>query len=152
MTNYTETLEHMPTVLNDTSSKQMLASTSNSSLNPISDECMFVRGDPSTRLSTNIKRMFKSVIEHQTSAIQTLEKFYECQINRIEMERTNMLSIACEDQKERINMLYDHQLTILEQRVQTNLMRLLNNKVFYLRKTMIYGRLPNMSHFYYHLT
>lgn len=133
MTNYTETLEHMPTVLNDTSSKQMVASTSSSSLNPISDNCMFVRGDPSTRLSTNIKRMFKSVIEHQTSAIQTLEKFYECQINRIEMERTNMLSIACEGQKERINMLYDHQLTILEQRVQTNLMRLLNNKVFSVR-------------------
>lgn len=95
----------------------------------------FLRGvseqgsESNMRLSTNIKRMFKSVIEHQTNALNSLERFYECQLNRIEIERANVLTHTADEHKPRINALYDRQLKMLEQRVENNLKNLLDNKV-----------------------
>lgn len=133
LNNFAETLDNMPVTIVDTKKtvEMLPLSVSSSSLNQTTNDRDggFVRGDPGVRLSTNIKRMFKSVIERQTSALQTLENFYECQINRIETERASLLSIVSEEQKNRINLIYDEQLRNLEQRVQINLKRLVENKV-----------------------
>lgn len=144
-TNLAETLE----IVNEPPATSALLpplppSVSNSSLSQMesgTSGSRFVRGEPSTRLSTNLRRMFKSVIEHQTSALQTLEKFYECQIGRIEIERAEMLSITPDEQKARVSKLYDQQLQALEQRVQTNLKRLLDNKTGFQSKPPV----PNSS-------
>lgn len=133
MNNFAETLENIPITIIDTKKtvETLSLSVSSSSLNKTNNDRDggFVRGDPGVRLSTNIKRMFKTVIEHQTSALQTLENFYECQINRIEIERASLMSIVTDEQKKRINSIYDEQLRVLEQRVQMNLKRLVENKV-----------------------
>lgn len=133
LNNFAETLDNIPVTIIDTKKtvEMLPLSVSSSSLNQTNNDRDggFVRGDPGVRLSTNIKRIFKSVIEHQTSALQTLENFYECQINRIEFERASLLSIVTDEQKKRINSIYDEQLRVLEQRVEMNLKRLVENKV-----------------------
>jgi hypothetical protein len=88
----------------------------------------FVRGDPKARLSQkNIKQMFKNVVKYQMSALDSLEKFYENHVEKLEIDRDAALS-AHQESKEKINQFFDSQLKLLEQRVQTNLKFICENK------------------------
>jgi len=88
----------------------------------------FIRGDPKARLSQkNIKQMFKNVVKYQMSALDSLEKFYENHVEKLEIDRDAALS-AHQESKEKINQFFDSQLKLLEQRVQTNLKFICENK------------------------
>lgn len=87
----------------------------------------FVRGEPNTRLSKNIKQMFKNVIQQQMNALNNLEMFYESQVTRLEADRERSLEQnPCN--KEQIHEYYSAQLKMLEERVQSNLKYLTENK------------------------
>jgi hypothetical protein len=92
----------------------------------------FIRGDPKARLSQkNIKQMFKSVVKHQISALDSLEKFYENHVDKLELERDLALSSSSSnaENKAKINEFFDSQLNLLEERVQTNLKFISENKL-----------------------
>lgn len=87
----------------------------------------FIRGEPGNRSSKNIKRMFKNVIKQQMNALSNLEKFYEAQVSRLETDREQNLKLNPINSSE-INEFFDRQLKMLEERVQTNLKFLSENK------------------------
>jgi len=87
----------------------------------------FVRGDPQTRVSKNIKQMFKNVVKYQMNALNSLEKFYESQIAKFDLERKRNLSIN-PNNIEKINQYFDTQIKLLEDRVHANLKLICENK------------------------
>ena len=88
----------------------------------------FIRGDPKARLSQkNIKQMFKNVVKYQMSALDSLEKFYENHVEKLEVDRDVALS-AHQESKDKINQFFDSQLKLLEERVQTNLKYICESK------------------------
>ena len=80
----------------------------------------FVRGQQQSRLSKNIKQMFKNVVKLQMNALNNLEKFYEAQLLKVEADRQQNLKFNPEN-SEKINEFFDKQLELLEERVQLNL-------------------------------
>jgi hypothetical protein len=87
----------------------------------------FVRGDPQTRVSKNIKQMFKNVVKYQMNALNSLEKFYETQIAKFDLERKRNLAIN-PNNAEKINQYFDAQIKLLEDRVHANLKVICENK------------------------
>lgn len=79
------------------------------------------------RLSKNIKQMFRNIINQQMNALNSLEKFYESQANKLEQDRQHSLALNPTNHA-KINEHYDIQLKLLEERVHTNLQTLLDNK------------------------
>ena len=101
-------------------------STSNTTNQSVCGE--FIRGDPKARLSQkNIKQMFKNVVKYQMSALDSLEKFYENHVEKLEIDRDLALKSHQESQ-EKINEFFDSQLKLLEDRVQSNLKFICENK------------------------
>lgn len=88
---------------------------------------VFVRGDPQTRVSKNIKQMFKHVVKYQMNALNSLENFYESQIAKLELDRQRNISINPHNLA-KINEYFDYQIKILEDRVHTNLKFICDNK------------------------
>ena len=107
------------------------AAENKSSKNNVEDEeaapSPFVRGEPNTRLSKNIKKMFKSVINYQMNALNTLEKFYEVQVAKLEQDRQAQLKLKPYE-VEKTNAYFNSQLKMLEERVQVNLNVICQNK------------------------
>jgi len=87
----------------------------------------FVRGDPQTRVSKNIKQMFKNVVKYQMNALNSLEKFYEAQIAKFDLERKRNLAMNPTN-TEKINQYFDAQIKLLEDRVHANLKLICENK------------------------
>jgi hypothetical protein len=79
------------------------------------------------RLSRHIRQMFKNVVMYQMSALNSLEKFYESQVSKLEMDRQRNLALYA-DNKEKINRFFDNQLRLLEERVQSNLAHICKQK------------------------
>jgi len=86
----------------------------------------FIRGGK-TRSSKNIKQLFKNVVKYQMNALNSLEKFYESQLNKLEADRKQNLKLNPQF-AEKINEFYDRQLNLLEERVQSNLTLICENK------------------------
>jgi len=80
----------------------------------------FVRGDPQTRLSKNIKQMFKHVVMYQMNALSSLEKLYESQMAKLELDRQRNISVNPHN-TEKINVYFNNQIKLLEERVQNSL-------------------------------
>jgi len=86
----------------------------------------FIRGGK-IRSSKNIKQLFKNVVKYQMNALNSLEKFYESQLNKLESDRKQNLNLN-PVYADKINDFYDRQLSLLEERVQTNLKLICDNK------------------------
>lgn len=86
----------------------------------------FIRGGK-TRSSKNIKQLFKNVVNYQMNALNSLEKFYESQLNKLEDDRKQNLNMN-PSFSDKINEFYDRQLNMLEERVQSNLNLICENK------------------------
>ena len=92
-----------------------------------SSECVeFVRNEPQTRLSQNIKQLFKNVVEHQVNALTNLERFYEAQLEKLECERRRSIAQAPYD--DQVKEFYEKQLNLLEERVHSSLTFISQNK------------------------
>ena len=86
----------------------------------------FVRGSKA-RSSKNIKQLFKNVVKYQMNALNSLEKFYESQLNKLEADRRQNLKLN-PVYADKINAFYDRQLELLEERDQSNLTLICENK------------------------
>lgn len=86
----------------------------------------FVRNEPQTRLSKNIKQMFQNVVQHQVNALSNLERFYEAQLDKLERERRRSIAQAPNDNQ--IKEFYEKQLHLLEERVHSSLTFISQNK------------------------
>lgn len=80
----------------------------------------FVRGSDG-RMSKNIKKMFHSVISHQTNALINMERFFESQAILLQRDRVTQLSLNPPSAHKKINEYFDEMARMLEERVQTNL-------------------------------
>jgi hypothetical protein len=97
----------------------------------LEEECHeFKRNEPNTRLSKNLKQMFKNVINYQIDALNNLEKFYEAQLDKLEQDRQMQLKQAQQQlkQPQEINEYFDKQRKMLEERVQINLNQIWQSK------------------------
>jgi len=86
----------------------------------------FMRGCKA-RSSKNIKQLFKNVVKLQMNALNSLEKFYETQLNKLETDRNQNLKLN-PAYASKINEFYDRQLELLEERIQSNLTLICENK------------------------
>ncbi|CAF0719158.1 unnamed protein product [Brachionus calyciflorus] len=121
-----------------------LINSSNKDSTQISQLGEFKRGQPNNRSSKKIKQMFKSVLEKQMNALNKLEKFYETQVVFLEESRQKDLK-ENPQQKDLINKHYDERLEQLEERVQTNLQYISENKSRH-SKSEKENKVKNLTH------